>query len=109
MSATGLHPQVLTVTEASSRGVSRLLSDARAGAALIVESHHKPVAAIIGIDRLNQIEELERDLQGAALVLARFATDNGNRTTLDEVIERFGFSRADLEADLDREIAAGLI
>ncbi len=109
MSASELLPEVLSVTEASARGISKLLSEAGEGAEFIVQRHHKPVAAIIGIERMSRIEELEADLQSAALVLARLATDSGNRTTLDEVIERFGFSRGQIDAELDRDIAAGRI
>lgn len=40
------------------------------------------------------------------LVLARVATDTGMRFGLDEVISGFGFSREELLAELDAELAA---
>ena len=43
----------------------------------------------------------------ASLVLARELTDAGNRTDLDDAIAAFGFDRAELEAELDADIAAG--
>ena len=46
---------------------------------------------------------LEKDLCDSLLVLARAATDNGDRTDLDDVIEAFGFTRAELAAELDED------
>lgn len=92
--------QTLTVTAASSIGVSGLLRRAEAGGDIVVERHGEAVAAVIGMDRLNQIRDIEADLRTAALVLTRVATDNGNRTSLDEIIARFGLTRDELVADL---------
>ena len=57
--------------------------------------------------RFGELNELERDLRSAALVLARLASDDGKRSTLDEVIASFGFDREDLEAELESELSAG--
>jgi len=46
------------------------------------------------------------DLRLAALVLARAATDTGERTSLDDVLVTFGFDRAELQAEMDAELAA---
>ena len=109
MSAIKESPEVLSVTEASERGVAKLVKSADEGGTVIVERHHKPVAAVIGMDRLRYIEQLEEDLLDTALILARAATVKGPGETLDEVILEFGLNRAELEAELDREIAAGLL
>ena len=37
------------------------------------------------------LREAKDSLLETALVMARFATDNGNRTELDDVIETLGF------------------
>ena len=58
------------------------------------------------MQRLNELTELEADLRSAALVLARLATNDARRTDLDEAITAFGFDRADLEAELDADLAA---
>ncbi len=100
--------ETLTVTQATERGVSAILRQARDGQALIVEKHGTPVAAVVGISRFEELEELERDLRSACLVLARLASDNGNRSTLDEVISSLGFDRDILEAELESEINAGI-
>lgn len=100
--------ETLTVTQATERGVSAILRQASDGNDLIVEKHGVPIAAVVGISRFEELEELERDLRSAALVMARLATDDGKRTTLDEVIASFGFDRAVLEAELDSELSAGM-
>lgn len=107
MSATEISPQVLSVTEASERGIAKIVKEASEGSMFVVERHHKPVAAVIGIERLRYIEELEEDLIDMALVLARVATSKGSTVSLEEVLEMFGDDRAELEAELAREIAAG--
>jgi hypothetical protein len=55
--------------------------------------------------RLTEIASLEADIRSAAVVLARAASDDGARTDLDDVIDALGFNRAQLEAELDAEVA----
>jgi len=99
--------ETLTVSQATERGVSAILRQARDGQPLIVEKHGTPIAAVVGISRFDELEELERDLRSASLVLARLATDDGKRSTLDEVISALGFDREILEAELESELNAG--
>lgn len=98
--------ETVSVTEASERGLSAVIRSAVEGRDIVIERHGRPQAVIIGMDRIERIQELERDLQSAALILSRIATDNGNRTDLDAVIEAFGFNRTDLQAELDADIKA---
>jgi antitoxin (DNA-binding transcriptional repressor) of toxin-antitoxin stability system len=93
----------MSVTTANSRGVSGLLRDAESGADIVVERHGRAVAAILSVRRLRELSALEADLRSAALVLARAATDTGERTDLDAAIVALGFDRAELEAELDGE------
>lgn len=97
----------VTVTEASKRGVPALVRDASAGRNVIVSRWGAPVAAVVGVARLAELEELERDLRSAALVLSRAFTDTGERTSLDDAIAALGFDRATLETELDADLAAG--
>jgi len=97
----------LTVTEAASMGVPRLLRDAEAGADIIVSRRNRPIAAVVSMERLTELRRLESDLRDLTLILARAATDDGSRTSLDDAITGFGFDRSTLEAELDADLAAG--
>lgn len=90
----------LSVTDAAKRGLPRLVADAEAGAGVVVERRGVPAAVVVGVERMQAILRREDDLRSAALVLTRAATDNGNRSSLDDVISAFGFDRAELEAEL---------
>ncbi len=100
--------ETLSVTQAAERGVSAIVRAADEGREIVVERHGRAVAAIVGMQRLEALSELEADVRSAALVLSRLATDDGSRTTLDEVIASLGFDRAELEAELDADLAAGV-
>jgi prevent-host-death family protein len=80
----------LSVTEASARGIARLVADAAAGDEVVITRHHRPVAAVVGIERLRELDELTADLRDLALVIARTADDRGRRTPLGDVVTAFG-------------------
>jgi prevent-host-death family protein len=107
MSTVPLGAQTVSVTEAAERGVPALVREASSGQDIVVARRGEPIAAVVSMRRLAEIQELERDLRSAALVMARLADDDGRRRSLDEVIARFGFDRAELEAELDADIASG--
>jgi prevent-host-death family protein len=94
-------PHEFSVTEATKRGVAGLVSDAEKGNTVVVTRHHKPVAAVVGIDRLKELDEAAADLRDLALVLARAADDSGRRTSLDDVLTAFGHTRESLAAVAD--------
>ncbi len=52
---------------------------------------------------IEMLKELNEDLNSASIVLARVASDDGSRLSLDEVIAKFGFDRKTLEAELEAE------
>ncbi|MFG3438084.1 hypothetical protein ACGF0J_12660 [Nonomuraea sp. NPDC047897] len=93
----------LSVTEAARRGVARLVADAEQGADLVVTRRHQPVAAVVSIRRLNELEDAAADLRDLALVLARSVTDTGERVSLNEVLAAFGHTRESLSAVPDDE------
>ena len=49
---------------------------------------------------------LMADLRELALVLARTGSDDGRRTSLDDVIAAFGFDRSEPEREFDADLAA---
>ncbi len=55
---------------------------------------------------MKRVLRREDDLRLPALVLAREAIDTGDRTSLDDVLVTFGFDRAELQAEMDAELAA---
>jgi len=97
----------LSVTDAASRGVSSLVSAAESGQDVVVERRGKPVAVVVGIERLARLDALESELREMTLLLARSATDTGVRVDLDAALTSFGFDRDELEAELARDIATG--
>lgn len=107
MTRTATFPSSLSVTDASSRGVAALVREAERGRDILVERRHRPVAAVISVGRLEVLREAQRDLRDIGLVLARAATDSGNRAGLDDVIAGLGLNRAELEAELEEDLAAG--
>lgn len=107
MSITPSDIDVVTVTDAASRGVPRLVREAEQGHDVVVARRGRPVAAVISIGRLERLRDLEADLRSAALVLTRAMTDDGTRHELGDVIASFGFDRAGLEAELAADRVAG--
>lgn len=93
----------LTVTEATQRGVARLVAEAEQGTNLVVTRRHRPVAAVVSMRRLNELEEAASDLRDLALVLVRTATDTGRRTSIDDVLSAFGHTRESLAALPDED------
>jgi len=76
----------VSVTEAGRRGVARLVADAAHGAEVVVQRHGAPVAAVVGIERLRELEALRDDVRDLALALARQADDDAQRTSLGDAI-----------------------
>jgi prevent-host-death family protein len=83
----------VSVSEASRRGVARLVADAAHGDEVVVERHGVPVAVVVGAERHAELEQLRDDLRDLALVLGRAAGDDGRRHSLDEVVDAFGRAR----------------
>lgn len=88
----------ISVTDASRRGVAQLVTTAEHGERVIVTRHHQPIAAVVSIGELREVEATLDDLRDLALVLARQATDTGRRTSFDDVLAAFGHTRESLAA-----------
>lgn len=84
------------MTEANALGLSRLVRDAEAGHGRVLLRNNKPVAAVVGIDVLERAEELEDTLLDLSLAVTRLLTTGERRHSLDEVLDRFGFTREEL-------------
>jgi antitoxin (DNA-binding transcriptional repressor) of toxin-antitoxin stability system len=93
----------VSVTEAAQRGVAGLVADAERGSEIVVTRRHQAVVAVVSMRRINELEEVAADLRDLALVLARMATDTGERVPLDDVLKAFGHTRESLAALPDDE------
>ncbi|MBS9535830.1 type II toxin-antitoxin system prevent-host-death family antitoxin [Mycobacterium sp. M1] len=90
------HRDIVGVTELANSS-SRLVAEAAQGRDVIISKNNRPTAALVGIERLQDLEEREENLALLTLALTRIATDNGRRTELDEFIR---------ELNLTAEVAA---
>jgi len=97
-----IHPEEMTVSEATRRGVAGLVSEAERGVDVVVTRHRRPVAAVIAYRRIEELSRAAEDLRDLALVLARQAGDNGSRTSFDAVLGAYGHTRDSL-ADVPDE------
>ncbi len=97
----------MTITEASRAGLSALVASAEEGNDIPLSRHGKVVAEVVSAEEISGLRRDRDTLRDAALVMVRFATDTGVRTDLDQAMESFGFTRAELEAELAADIAAG--
>lgn len=93
---------LISVTDASKGGVSKLVTDAENGRPQVLVRNNKAVAAVVSLaqlDRLQRVDELEDDVRLLSIALARAAADSGRRYELDDVIKELGFESSELEGD----------
>jgi antitoxin (DNA-binding transcriptional repressor) of toxin-antitoxin stability system len=93
---------LISVTEASKQGVSKLVADAENGRPHVLVRNNKAVAAIVNIadlDRLQRVDELEDDVRLLSIALARAAADSGRRYEVDEVAAELGIDPSELDED----------
>ncbi|MGC2377986.1 MAG: type II toxin-antitoxin system prevent-host-death family antitoxin [Mycobacterium sp.] len=85
------HRDVVGVTELANCS-SRLVADAAEGRNVIISKNNRPTAALVGIVRLQALEDREENVALLALAFSRLATDNGNRTELNDFIDELGLT-----------------
>lgn len=90
---------LISVSEANKIGISGLVKAAEQGGQRVVIRNGKPVAAVVSIDALQRAEELEERLLDVSLALTRLLTADERRHSLDDVLDRFGFTREELAGD----------
>ena len=89
---------LISISEANKLGVSALIRQAEAGHEQVLVRNSKPVAVVISMKRLEELQQLEEDLLDMALVEARILTTGAERHSLDEVLARLGYTREQLGA-----------
>lgn len=80
---------------------TNLIAQLRELATVFVGAHRRPTGVILSFERYLQLLDQIDNLVIAATIRQRERADNGNRTSLDEIIEEFGFDRAQLEAEIE--------
>ncbi|GAA1253018.1 hypothetical protein GCM10009609_15420 [Pseudonocardia aurantiaca] len=91
---------LISITDASSKGVSKLVTDAENGRPQVLMRNSKAVAAVVNIDsmdRLQRLDELEDDLRLLSIALVRAAADSGRRYDLDDVLAEVGIDPDSLD------------
>jgi prevent-host-death family protein len=84
---------LISISEANRLGVSGLVREAEAGHEQVVLRNNKPVAAVVSIKRLEQLQQLQEDLLDFSLVAARMLSTGPQRHSLDEVLAQLGYTR----------------
>lgn len=87
---------LISISEANRLGVSGLVREAEAGHEQVVLRNNKPVAAVVSMKRLEQLQRLQEDLLDVSIAAARMLTTGPGRHGLDDVLARFGFTREQL-------------
>lgn len=87
---------LISISEASKLGVSGLVREAEAGREQVLLRNNKPVAAVVGMERLDHLQRLEEDLLDVSMAAARKLTTGPGRHSLDDVLSRLGYTREQL-------------
>jgi prevent-host-death family protein len=94
---------LISVTDASRQGVSKLVSEASEGREIILIRNNRPAAAIVGIEKLERLQRLEEDIKLLTVALVRSATDTGERVSLEAAAARFGIDLDELDDEDDED------
>lgn len=89
---------MISVTDIS-QSVSRYISGAENGETYVVMKRNQAAAVLTSperADRLDRLEEMEKDLRLMTIGLVRMVTDDGTRHRLEDVAAEFG---VDLDED----------
>jgi PHD/YefM family antitoxin component YafN of YafNO toxin-antitoxin module len=92
------HRDIISVSEASKKGMSWLVSEAERGRTMLVMRNSEPAAIVTNVEaleRLEAIDEVTENMKLMTLVVAREATDTGARHSLDDVVAELGIDEGD--------------
>ena len=87
---------LLSISDANKLGISGLVREAEAGHERVLLRNNKPVAAVVSMQRLEELQRIQEDLLDFSLAAARMLTAGPERHSLDEVLDRFGYTREQL-------------
>lgn len=86
---------LISVSDANSKGISGLVADAERGQSKIIVRNSKPVAAVVSVGEYDRLAEMEENLVLMVAAFARLATDNGDWVDLDDLAHDLGVDLAD--------------
>lgn len=89
-----VEPEAISFAEAEQRGLAGLVEDAEHGRSYVIEHEGQQVV----VASMSSIGERLHDLFDATLAIARLATDNGNRSSFDDVLQKLGITHEELDA-----------
>lgn len=75
---------LISISEANKLGVSALVRGAETGREQVVLRNNKPIAAVVSMERLDELQRLQDDIVDVSLVAARMQTTGPARHSLDE-------------------------
>lgn len=87
---------LISISDANRLGISALVREAAAGHERVVLRNNKPVAAVVSMRRIEQLQQLQEDLLDVSLAAARMLTTGPRRHALDDVLTQFGYTREQL-------------
>ena len=87
---------LLSPSEANKLGVSGIVHRAEEGHEQVILRDNRPVAAVVSMERFEQLQRLEEDLLDVSLATARMLTTGPRRHSLDDVLAQFGYTREQL-------------
>ena len=98
--ATSETANLISMSEASKRGVSALVREAENGREQIITRDDRPVAVVMSMERFEHFQSLQADFADLALAASRVLTSGSGHYALSDVLERFGYLREALEDEL---------
>jgi prevent-host-death family protein len=87
---------LISITDASRIGVAGLVREAEQGRERVLLRNNKPVAAIVSMEHLDQLQQIQEEMLDVSLATARMLTTSPSRRSLDDVLEQFGYTREQL-------------
>lgn len=86
----------ISISDASKLGVLALVREVEQGREHVIVRDDKPVAVVMSTERYERLQQLQDDLIDITLVASRMMTSSGQRYSLDDVLDHFGYSRDEL-------------
>lgn len=93
--------RIVSMSVASSKGLSALVKDADEHGYTIISRRNSPAAAVLSIDRYTALQEAEEDVRDLTVLVDRLLNDDGQRVSLDAVLDKLGYTREELAASPD--------